>query len=220
MNDLITRPDVKELVAEAETILTEARRFEIKTNVSYQLAAEELQRIKGSLKKLEVVRKSITQPMDAAKEAVMDLFRAPGDQLKEAETQIKSAMSAYQIELNKKAEEARREAEAAAAAERERIAIAAAKAAEEGRHDDAVQIAESVASVVAMPVAVRSAPTVKGISFSKVWKFEIVDESLIPRMYLLVDETAIRKVVGALKGKTNIPGVRVFEEDQISSRAS
>lgn len=220
MNDLITRPDVKELVAEAETILTEARRFEIKTNVSYTLAAEELQRIKGSLKKLDVVRKSITQPMDAAKEAVMDLFRAPADQLKEAETQIKSAMGAYQTELNKKAEEARREAEAAATAERERLALAAAKAAEEGRHDDAVAITETVADVVALPVAVRSAPTVKGISFSKVWKFEIIDESLIPRMYLLVDETSIRKVVGALKGKTNIPGVRVFEEDQISSRAS
>lgn len=220
MNDLITRPDVKELTAEAETILVEARRFEIKTNVSYTLAAEELQRIKGAAKKLEAVRKSITQPMDAAKEAVMDFFRAPALKLTEAETQIKAAMRAYQADLDKKAEEARREADAIAAAERERLALAAAKAAEEGRHDDAAAIVEAVADVVALPIAVRSAPTVKGISFAKVWKFEIVDDSLIPREYLLVNETAIRKVVSALKGKTNIPGIRVFEDEQISSRAS
>lgn len=96
MNDLITRPDVKELTDETSQILTGALSFKIATNVSYQLAADELQRIKGAGKRLETLRKTITQPMDAAKQAVMDFFREPEQRLKQAELQIKSEMVAYQ----------------------------------------------------------------------------------------------------------------------------
>lgn len=220
MNELITRPDIQELTSEATTILTEARSFKIATNVSYQLAAEELQRIKGAAKRLEVLRKSITDPMNAAKQAVMDFFTAPQGQLTEAETQIKGAMSAYQKEVREKEAAAQREAEAAATAERERAALAAAKAAEEGRHEDAQLISETAAHIVAMPVAVRAAPKVAGINVTKVWKFEITDVKAVPREYCIPDEAKIRKIVQALKGDADIAGIRIWSEDQISSRAS
>ena len=66
-------------------------------------------------------------------------------------------------------------------------------------------------------MAQQAAPRVGGISIPKVWTFEITDEALIPREYLLIDESRIRRVVTALKKDTNIPGVRVFEQKRIAA---
>ena len=71
-------------------------------------------------------------------------------------------------------------------------------------------------TVSTAPVA--TAPKVKGISTRKKWSFEIVDVDKIPREYLVPNEVAIGGVVRALKGATNIPGVRVVSTDIMSAR--
>lgn len=48
------------------------------------------------------------------------------------------------------------------------------------------------------------------------WDFEITDESQVPREYLMVDESKIRRVVRA--GIRNIPGVRVYERQTLAVR--
>jgi hypothetical protein len=48
--------------------------------------------------------------------------------------------------------------------------------------------------------------------FQSKWRFTIIDEKAIPREYLLVDESKIRKVVDALKGEARIPGIQVYED--------
>jgi phage-related minor tail protein len=57
-----------------------------------------------------------------------------------------------------------------------------------------------------------------GISYTEKWNFEITDEKLIPRDYLIPDEKKIRTIVKAMKGATNIPGVRVFDEGTVIHR--
>lgn len=54
------------------------------------------------------------------------------------------------------------------------------------------------------------------VSERKFWTFEIVDPMQIPRAYLMIDEKAIRAAVKA--GVRDIPGVRIFEDIQISGR--
>ena len=49
---------------------------------------------------------------------------------------------------------------------------------------------------------------------------EITDFALLPREYLIPDDSAIGKVVRALGNRTNIPGVRVYAETIISSRSA
>jgi hypothetical protein len=49
------------------------------------------------------------------------------------------------------------------------------------------------------------------LRFRKHWTFEIIKESEVPREFLAVDETAIRKAVNA--GAREIKGVRIFEEE-------
>ncbi|WP_261526849.1 hypothetical protein [Burkholderia multivorans] len=85
------------------------------------LAVQDLTKIKGLQKELDAKRKSITQPIDAAKKAVMDLFRAPTDYLDQAEALLKKAIQTYDREEERKriAEQAR--LEEAARQERARL---------------------------------------------------------------------------------------------------
>lgn len=137
----------------------------------------------------------------------------------------------------KRAEEAaaaeRRKAEEAAAelrrkAEAEAAAGNAAEAAKlQQRADTKLEKAEtkaatleSQAQTVVAPIIRRDPPKVTGINYREAWKFEVTDVSLVPREYLMVDETKIRKIVQAMKGDTKIAGVRVYSEKQIASGAA
>ncbi len=53
------------------------------------------------------------------------------------------------------------------------------------------------------------------IKTKKDWSFEIVDEKLIPREYLEVNESAIRKAVKS-GGVRSIPGVKIFEVENLA----
>jgi hypothetical protein len=217
--DIATRPDVRALVDESAMILTHAKEFRIATNVSYKLAGEELKRIKGAMKRMEELRTAITRPMDAAKRAVMDLFGPPAERLATAERSIKSAMVTYQNEIERQAREERLIAEREAREQQERLEAAASRAAERGEMETADALQSQAATV--QPVAVtRETPKIAGINFRDAWKFEITDPAAIPREYLLVDESKIRKIVQAMKADTKIPGVRVYSEKQPASSAA
>jgi hypothetical protein len=56
--------------------------------------------------------------------------------------------------------------------------------------------------------------SVKGLT--KRWTFEVTDPSLVPREYLVVDETRIREAMN--RGERNIPGVRFYQSESITSR--
>ena len=113
-------------------------------------------------------------------------------------------------------DEEQRKANAKADADRKRLLEAAERNAAKGNESKAEQFQERAAAVVA-PVSQAAAPKIGGIAIPKVWTFAITDADLIPREYLIVDETRIRKVVTALKGDTRIAGVRVFEQKRISA---
>lgn len=111
--------------------------------------------------------------------------------------------------------------EAAAAGKAEESARLAARAiATESVAAEKAAVLEQRAAATVAPVIQREAPKVAGLKMREVFKFEIVDASKLPREYLIPDEQRIRKVVGALKSDTNIPGVRVYADMQPASAAS
>jgi hypothetical protein len=73
---------------------------------------------------------------------------------------------------------------------------------------------EPLAVMPAPSTAYFTPPALKGAA--KVWKFKITDTSQVPKEYLIVDETAIRRAVGA--GVREIAGVEIFQEDQLRIR--
>jgi hypothetical protein len=65
---------------------------------------------------------------------------------------------------------------------------------------------------VAPVVVVKDTPTAKetNVSFREDWKFRILNETKIPREYMMVDEVKIGKIIRALKGSSNIEGIQVY----------
>lgn len=126
-------------------------------------------------------------------------------------------------EARRKAEEQaaelRRQAEAEAAAGRaaEAAKLAARAEAKVEKADIRAAELEQQAATVVAPIISREPPKVAAIATREVWKFVIEDASKLPREYLVPDEARVRKVVSALKGDANIPGVRVYCEKQIAA---
>ncbi len=135
-------------------------------------------------------------------------------------------LAAQAAETERKArEEAEAKRRAAADAEAAGRTAEAAKlnnaaARIEERAETKVENLQDRASQVVAPVSDVAAPKVAGVTVPKVWTFEITDPAAIPREYLEINETKIRKVVAALQGNTNIPGVRVFQQKRIAAGAA
>lgn len=218
-DDLTKIPAVAELDRASQSLAIDARTFTVTTPEAYEFAGTKLTEIKARRKALDELRKTITEPLDKAKKAVMDFFRGPGDRLDQAEAAIKRSMLQFQAEAERKRREEQARLEEQARKEREKLERQAAAAAAKGREEKAAELEARAATVVA-PIAQTAARKVAGVGFRTVWKFEVVDPAAVPREYLVVDEAKIRKVVGALKEGTSIPGVRVWSEKSIAAGAA
>lgn len=191
----------------------------INTAEQFTDAGEKLKRVKSALKQIEDKRTEYTAPLNKTVKAINEDAKAASAPWLAAESGIKRAMIEYQNEQDRIRQEEQRKADEAARKERERIEAQAKRAAEAGKTDKAEALEERAATVVA-PVIQREAPKVAGINMRDVWKFEITDPNAVPREYLVIDESKIRKVVGALKADANIPGVRVYSEKQMAAGAA
>jgi hypothetical protein len=128
INLQVSQPD-RALFRSAINALNTAKAYTIDSADMRDLAARELTKIKTLQKDVDGKRKSITSPIDAAKKAVMDLFRAPLEYLDQAEVILKGSIQTYD-----RAEQQKRIAEQAAleeAARKERARLAEEAAARE-----------------------------------------------------------------------------------------
>ena len=105
---------------QAEAYLETAKMIQIHSQPQYEKAAITLKTIKAFYKQLEDERTKITKPMDAAKKAVLDLFRRPAKILEDAEQAIKSSMIEYDNEQERIRAEKERQAREVAAREEAR----------------------------------------------------------------------------------------------------
>lgn len=226
-NIAIAAPTQQTLSRGATAALTLVNEFEVVDAATFEIAADELKGIKAKSAALEDHRKTITGPLDAAKKAVMDLFRGPLDMLGQAEGILKGKMLTYQQAENRKAEEARLQAERIAREQREKLEAEARALAEQGRTGEAAVKEQVAQMVVAAPVAAPAAPAVKGISTSTTIDFEVADlHALVkhiaahPELINLItaDTVKIRAYVRGLGMATNLPGVNVFQKQTLASR--
>jgi DNA gyrase/topoisomerase IV subunit A len=161
----VSQPD-QAVFKSASNALAMAKAYEIDSADVRDMAAGELIKIVTLKKSVESQRKAITIPIDNAKKAVMDLFRAPTDYLEQAEAILKGSIQKFdraeqqrriaeqaRLEELARQERARLEQEAAArdAAAREeaaKIRRAADEAAAAGRAEDAARLASEASSRV------------------------------------------------------------------------
>jgi hypothetical protein len=184
----------------------------ITDNESYLLFAGELQEIKRR-------QKVIDDRLEPEKKKAYVAYMAWNDLIKELKAPLllreafdKKEMSAWEQEQERiRREEEKRLQEEARKREEEARLQAAIEAESHGQKEEAEQIIEQPAYVppVVLP---KSTPKVSGISYRDNWTFRITDPNKIPREYMVPNETAIRKVVSALKDKANIPGIEAYNE--------
>lgn len=151
--------------------------------------------------------------------------------LEDAKRYLSGQIGAFdqRMEEERRAEEARLQEE-----ERQRALREASAISQERAIEDAIQLESdgdpaAAEAVLANPAPVplrmhsvivqKQVPKTEGVSGALNWKFRIVDETQIPREYLMVNEKAIGAVVRAMKDKSKIPGVEVYPEGGARFRA-
>ena len=147
-----------------------------------------------------------------AHKAILEQQKKTEAPLVEAEGILKTQIKSYIDEVERvRREEERRLQEIARKEEEERRLAEALQAEAEGNKEEAEAILEEPA-YIPMPTVKADIPKVDNRLFRKVWKFKIVDIKKIPIQYLMPDMVKIGGVVRAMKDKTDIPGIQIYEE--------
>lgn len=232
-------PERKVVELEPRMFLMQAKALVITEHEEYNMAADDLKRIKAKAKELDEQRKALTKPLDDQKREVMEFYRPATEFLTEAEKILKGAMATWQAEQERIAAVERARAAAAAAAEQQRLrdeAAALAKQAEEAAKSGDAEAAFAaqveaeerlaVAEVVtANPVAEPAKQS--GISYRSTWNAEVTNivklcEFVVanPNMAHLVEPnmTDLRKMAIAMRENLNIPGVKAVELKTVAVR--
>ena len=172
------------------------------------------------LTKAETVIKSAILTYDQGQER---LRKAEEDRLRELADKERKRL---RDEAEKRAREASEKA--ALLKKQAEAATAAGNAAEAAklnkRSETVIENAEAKASglldqadTLPVPIVTREEVKVAGISKTKLWKARVTDERLIPREYLIVNQSALDQVAKATKGAIQIPGVEFYSEDVVRS---
>jgi len=160
--------------------------FEINNDKELQICTETLVKVSATRKSIDAKRKEFVKPLNDHVKKINNEFKMRLEPVQETEKKLKIAIGNYQM---KKEEEAK--------------ALAAA------------QEAKGEMSMIEAPkTTLRS--TDGAVSVKKVWKFEVTDETKVPKKYLIVDEVALRKDIVA--GEREISGVKIYQENQLSVR--
>lgn len=208
---------VSEIKCRSRTLAANAANIVVKDDASAQGATDFLVKVKTALKTAESMRKSMTTGIVEAKKNIDRLFKQLVKPYAEAETTVKDKLRSYVLEqerLRAEEEERQRKEQEEREAERARLE---AEAAEKGEELPPIQEPE----VVEEPTMTEPLKTVRGMeggsaSMKKVWKYEIVDPTLIPGAFWIIDEKAIQKAINL--GARDIPGTRIYEDIQVAVR--
>jgi len=210
MNDLIIAKN-NELVNESESLLKEAKTISVYDTASMDTATILLKGNKELLKKINnTFDPIIKKTNEAHKEAVAQKKQYAEIPLR-VEKLLKTKIGSYLDEQRRKAEaEAKREQEEEQRkAEERRLAEA-----EELEKQGHTQEAQAVLDQEIITPKIQAAPVEKsaGLSTRVIWKYRITNINLIPREYMVPNETMIGSKVRTDKDKTNIPGIEAYRE--------
>ncbi len=202
---------------DVDVFLKSYENYDITTALAYASAGEDLKALKANYKKFDEKRKELTRPLDESKKKIKAFFDVPMGKLKAAQLLVSSVMVLWHSEQERirKAEEDR--LRAAKLKEAARLAKVAAKAQERGdtkKMNEFDARAEEV-SFAAPAVVPSRAAKISGLAMTKLWRYRIVDESKIPRQYMIPNAKMLGELARSMKGLAEIPGVEVYSEPSI-----
>ena len=183
---------IQALAIRKDDILTQYKGLEIKDETSFIQAGEILWAIRTFLKKVESMRVFFTKPLHDHMTNINTEFKQISAPLSTLDKQITQKLKDYrqQIEAKRLEEQARLDAEAQA-------------------RQETSLIPEAIAPI--MPAQSKSVYTETGkITFMKVRKWKVEDITLVPPIFMKLDEA---KVTATIKAGVDIPGIRTWYEE-------
>ena len=216
-----------ELRFQVEDVVKQSSNLVVTNNQNNQLAANMVKILKNFQAEIRAELRPHIQKANELHKSLCSQEKRHLEPLVVAEREIKGKMSAFfEVQEEKRRKEQQRLADQAAAAERKRRETLEKQAAAHeaaGRAEKAEERRQAAAEVhVPTPIVETAVEKQEGVATKVVWKFDIVDETLIPREFMMPDEKGILKIVAAYKNKANveklIPGIRAYPETIISVR--
>ena len=205
-------PKLVKLSGDADYFRIEATALVVSTDTLPQ-ASDLLGLMKAALGEIEEQRVWLTKPLNEHVKGINAKAKAIAEPIMAADLMVRGKVTAFHVAERRRFEEERRRQEAA---ELERLAAEAARIDAETPDDEPVEAPPPPAPVAlnAPPKTVRS--SMATTSMRDVWKWEIADETKIPREYLMIDEKKLNAVVRA--GIRQIEGVRIFKTQELAVR--
>lgn len=199
----------------AENMLSQVIRAELSNMEDCSKLGDLAKMAKTQFKKLEDERKAWVKPLNDQVKKLNELFKAQQEPFVEIEKIAKDTIGAFMREEEKRQEKVRKrdrekaEAEAMAAAE---------KASSSGNEAEADAILEeSIEAGDKVPdKQIARGDFGSTSSVRKVWKHKILDPGLVPRRYMMVDESVVKAAVK--NGVREIPGIEIMEERSVVIR--
>lgn len=204
-DEVVPRAKAGRLEASALAKVQEAKQLKVTNAASYEDAAAFCLGLKEGEKAIEELYADPVKKAHELHKALTGARKKLLEPLQEARSIVQGKMGTWSLEQQRKAqEEAQREAE-----EQRKLELKQAK--KEGDRELVKEL--QAAPVVAAPV-VNAVPKVEGVVTRKVWRYEVVKESEIPRQFMEPNLAKIKEHVLTWGEEKPIPGVRVWEEVQ------
>jgi hypothetical protein len=180
-------------------------------------AGDILKWAKAKEKWLDEDRKKITKHFDDAKDIVMAKYAPQVDEVKGLKNRITQKMKDFEIEEQaREAEAERKRKEAALAILKENQKEIEAEALKTNNADlldaavDNEQFIKQEEAAPIEPVAVKSYGGFSRTSFRDNWKFEVINEAIVPVQYKTTDKDKVNSFIK--KGVREIPGLRIYND--------
>lgn len=165
---------------------------------------------------IEEKRKEATKPLLERKKMIDEFAKTLINELTLATKSLREQILFYEQEKERKRlEELRRieEEKRRIQEELKRKEEELKKAQIEGDTTKQIEIIQQINTTKQEQIETQEETIGKSKNLREVWDFEIIDPNIVPREYLVVNETAIRKAIYA--GIREIPGVRIFKKQQL-----
>jgi hypothetical protein len=180
---------------------------------TYAQAGEHLQGLAALEKEIEAYFRddksrayALWQSQCKKEKAALTLVQAAGQRLRGE----RQTWKAEQDRLLREAEQ--RESRQAQQDEQARLLAEAALLEEQHQPELAAAIVEEAIRAPA-PVVVLPSNVPKDLPKRTLYKWRKVNEALVPREFLMLDETKLTRYAGAMKGAARVPGIEFYAEE-------
>ncbi|MGC9030087.1 MAG: hypothetical protein ACP5LD_10495 [Desulfomonilaceae bacterium] len=195
--------EVESVVRSIDDVEKEVNSLSVVDEASYARASEILVQVARLKKRLEERRNFFVKPLNDQVKRINNLFKSLQEPLDRMDKKLRDAIAAYRWQMEQK----RKEEEEFLRKKREILARLAEKKGETVAPPPPVE-------PMPIPAAVRTEDGL--VTTRKVWTFRVINELLIPREYLVLDESKVRKAIAA--GVREIPGLEIYQHEEVVVR--